>query len=165
LTRKRPDRVMVTAPVLPRTWSHGVPGELELPPGTAHSYRLRTVSEVRFFTRARFSRKPKCGSRFKTCSEALQGFQERTGNHPSGAKAQVDLVAVVARLKSCPFKTTSSMAVAAIAGRVKSCPFKTTSTIADSGKLPWPIAESSALRSAIPPQVSQVKKMKRGLYV
>jgi hypothetical protein len=139
---------MVTAPVLPRTWGHGVPGELEPPPGTAHSYRLRLVST------AKQSKKPQTWSRLGTGPEALEGFQARRGNHPSGAKAQVDLVAVVARLKLCPFNATS-----------KSIPYKTTSRMADSGKFPWPIAESSALRSAIPPQVSQAKKMKRGLYV
>jgi hypothetical protein len=28
------------APVPPRTWGHGVPGELQVLPGPAHSYRL-----------------------------------------------------------------------------------------------------------------------------
>jgi hypothetical protein len=40
LTRKRPDRKLVTAPVLHRTWGLGVPGELDPQPGTAHSYWL-----------------------------------------------------------------------------------------------------------------------------
>ena len=165
---------MVTAPVLPRTWSHGVPGEFEPPPGRAHSCRLSLIPAASPFARTWFSNKPQRGSHFRTCSEALQGFQERTGNHPSGAKAHVDLAAIAARLKSCPFKTTS-----------KSCPFKTTSKsssfettsksssfettsksssfetnsrMAVSGFVLRRVAESSALRGEFPPQVSQVNK-------
>jgi hypothetical protein len=37
---------LVTAPAPPGTWGYGVPGELNLLPGTAHSYRL-CVSQPR----------------------------------------------------------------------------------------------------------------------
>jgi small subunit ribosomal protein S15 len=51
LNRKRPDRVLVTAPVLPRTWGHGVPGETTSPPGQAHSYRLTAAPQWHFEVR------------------------------------------------------------------------------------------------------------------
>jgi hypothetical protein len=38
---------MVTAPVPPRTWGHGVPGELLSLPGIAHSYRLSAIPALR----------------------------------------------------------------------------------------------------------------------
>jgi tetratricopeptide (TPR) repeat protein len=41
----------------------------------------------------------------------LERCRIRTGKHLSGAKAHVELAAPAARLKSCPFKTTSRMAV------------------------------------------------------
>jgi hypothetical protein len=152
LTRKRPDRVLVTAPVLPRTWSHGVPGDFEPPPGTAHSYRLRLIP-TRPFACGWFSNKPQAGAGRRTRPESLEECQKRTGDHPSGAEAPVDLSAVMA-----PF-------VSAQGELLKSCPFKTASRMAISGQVPGPVAETSALRGVFPPQVSQMEKMKRGLYV
>ena len=56
------------------------------------------------------------------------------GMHPSGAKAHLILLRLLARLKSCPFKTSSFSAAckaqidsAALTARLKSCPFKAAS--------------------------------------
>jgi len=54
--------------------------------------------------------------------------------HPAGAKARLILLRLLARLKSCPFKTSSFSAAckaqidsAALTARLKSCPFKAAS--------------------------------------
>ena len=64
------------------------------------------------------------------------------GRHPAGAEALVLLLALLARLKSCPFKTSSFSAGAkahadliAFAARLKSCPFKAMSFSATSKAL------------------------------
>jgi hypothetical protein len=42
----------------------------------------------------------------KEAAEKGLYFNDGHGKHPSGAEALVDLIAVTARLKSCPFKAT-----------------------------------------------------------
>jgi hypothetical protein len=100
--------------------------------------------------------------------------------HPSGAKAQVRFAPFAARLKSCPFKVESFSSGAkaqadfgAFAARLKSCP----DTNQHSGinrrssgawlALPaiWMAQQFFRFPAAFPPQVSQAKTMKRGLYV
>jgi hypothetical protein len=70
--------------------------------------------------------------------------------HPSGAKAQVRFASFAARLKSCPFKAKRSFAA---------------SLALPAGRLALPLTSFAALSGAFPPQVSQAKTMKRGLYV
>jgi hypothetical protein len=95
---------LVTAPVLSRTWGHGVPGDLEPLPGTAHSYRLRAVSAA--------------------------GLTCRQG-------------------ESAPSRIAHSFVRSLFEGQAK---FK-------------PVAGNHPFSGSFPPQVSQAKKMKRGLYV
>jgi len=45
------------------------------------------------------------------CAETFERSQEWAEKRPSGAKAHAELAALAARLKSCPFKTTSRKAV------------------------------------------------------
>jgi hypothetical protein len=109
-------------------------------------------------------------ARLKSCPFKADRFS-------AGAKAHVYFAAVAARLKSCPFKAESFSAgakahveFAAVSARLKSCPDTNQRSSAaclalPAGWMPSQFPFFAAPYGAFPPQVSQAKTMKRGLYV
>jgi hypothetical protein len=76
---------LVTAPVPPRTWGHGVPGELLSLPGIAHSYRLRAIPVPRSTFRPGESAPPRNAHSFARSLFALMhiaSFPTPSGTFP-----------------------------------------------------------------------------------
>src|SRR5262249_34106311 len=84
----RPDRTLVTAPVPPRIWGYGVPGDLEGEPGHERSYRLANAPQT------------------EQASERRDCTSRSGREHPLRDTARPDLVPIAARLLPCPFPTT-----------------------------------------------------------